>query len=257
MKKAKTIMVLLVFSKVYFLPVMAQTKYDVSPNTEIFLSKDTARKFFGIYEFNSDFKMKIYSGTTSKLFAQRVGDPEKFQIFPKQQNVFFLKTMTAELEFLQSTKGNYDILVLHQDGRERKAVRVSYQPYELFDTIMKLDSDFYNAYNNRDLKKFMSYLSPDLEFYHDLTGLTDYEKNLAIFKEKFADSSLIMRRELVPESAEVYPIKGLGAVEIGTHKYYVKSALNGDRLASQPKFVLIWKNVNGRWQIIRIISYEH
>lgn len=247
----------LLLNTVYPLSLSAQTKSDSTQNAETLLPKDAARKYFGVYEFNPDFKVKVFSETTNKLFIQRIGDPQKFQVFLKQSNLFFLKDMPAELEFIKSANGNYETLLLHQDGKEMKATRISYQPYELYDTIMRLDSSFYTAYNNRDLPKFMSYLSPDLEFYHDFTGLTDYKRNLEIFKEKFADTSLIMRRELVTKSAEVYPIKDFGAIEMGVHKYYVVDKTGNKRLSSQPKFVHIWKNTNGNWKITRVISYDH
>lgn len=257
MKKEKLLIAFLFMSLSHFLSATAQINNDTSKNVEIFLSKDSARKFFGVYEFNANFKMKIFSESANKLFAQRMGDPQKFQIFPKQPNLFFLKAIPAELEFLKSANGNDETLVLHQDGKDMKAARISYHPYELYDTIMNLDSSFYAAYNNRDLKLFMSYLSPDIEFYHDLTGLTDYKKNLDIFKEKFSDTSLIMRREVVAETVEVYPIKDFGAIEMGTQKYYVGRKATDDRLASQPRFVHIWKNSKGNWQIVRVISYDH
>lgn len=65
-------------------------------NTEIALSRNSVRQFFGTYEFELDFKMRIFSAST-KLFAQRLGDADKFQIFPKKANIFFLKAMPAEL----------------------------------------------------------------------------------------------------------------------------------------------------------------
>jgi ketosteroid isomerase-like protein len=253
----KPIIFCLIFSFGYFLVATAQSRKDSTNNVEIVLSKDTARNYFGVYEFNPDFKMKIFSETANRFFAQRMGDPQKFQIFPKQSNVFFLKVMPAQLEFIKSADGSYDTLILHQGGKDMKATRISYQPYELYDTIIRQDSAFYAAYNNRDLKTFMSYLSPNLEFYHDLTGLTDYKKNFEIFKEKFADTSLIMRRQLVAESTEVYPIKDFGAVETGTQQFYVAGKEKGDRLAAEPKFIHLWKNTNGKWQIVRVISYDH
>jgi len=35
----------------------------------------------------------------------------------------------------------------------------------------------FSAYNNRDLEGLMSFFSPDLEFYDDRSGLTDYAHN--------------------------------------------------------------------------------
>lgn len=253
----KKVIVCVVFVLNTILTAWAQTKDTSAQNEEIPLSKDSVRKFFGIYEFNPEFRMRIYSESANRIFAQRIGDAQKFEIFPKKPNVFFLKAMPAELEFERSKDGSYQTLILHQGGKEMKAGRKSYQPYELYDTIMQLDSAFYRAYNNRDLKTLMSYLSENLEFYHDLTGLTDYRTNFKIFRNKFADTSLIMKRVLVPETAEVFPIKNFGAVETGTHRFYVVDNAKGDRLAAEPRFVHIWKKTGSRWKIVRVISYDH
>jgi ketosteroid isomerase-like protein len=199
--------------------------------------------------------MKI-SSINDKAFAQRIGDDEKFEIFPKARHVFFLKTMPAELEFKRSVKGSYDTLLLHQGGKEMKAFKISHQPFELYDSIMHLDSLVYCAYNARDLGKFMDYFSPDLEFYHDLTGRTDYKENLDRFKTNFSKPT-VMRRELLKRSLEVYPIKDFGAIEIGTHLFYQTDPGQAERVVAQPKFMHIWKRTNEGWKIVRIVSYDH
>jgi len=224
-------------------------------NIEISLQRDSLRIFFGTYEFAPQFKMNIFS-LNEKVFAQRIGDAEKFQIFPKQRNVFFLKAMPAELVFVQSGNGNYDTLLLQQDGKEMKAHRIAAKPYELYDTILHLDSLLYEAYNKRDLNTFMSYFSDDLEFYHDLTGKTNRKENLERFKTNFLKAS-IMRRKLLPGSLEVYPIKDFGAIQMGTHQFYQTNKGEEEKLVGQPRFMHIWKKVGNTWKIVRIISYDH
>lgn len=146
-------------------------------NTEIPMSRDSARQFFGTYEFEPSFRIKIFSENT-KLFLQRVGNAEKTPLYPKRANVLFMKTMSAEFEFLKSARNGYDVLVLHQGGKDTKAHRISFQPIELYDIIGRLDSLMYSAYNSRNLAAFMAYFAPGLEFYHDQTGLTDYQRGL-------------------------------------------------------------------------------
>ena len=147
----------------------SQNTNNASQNVEIKLERDSLRIFFGTYEFAPQFKMSIFS-LNDKVFAQRIGDQDKFQIFSKSKNVFFLKAMPAELEFLKTSRGSYDTLLLRQEGKVMKANKISAQPYELYDTILHLDSLLYDAYKERDFKSFIGYFSPDLEFYHDLTG---------------------------------------------------------------------------------------
>ncbi|RPI80798.1 MAG: nuclear transport factor 2 family protein, partial [Nitrosopumilales archaeon] len=90
----------------------------------------------------------------------------------------------------------------------------------LYDTIVQMDSILFNAFNTRDFDKLKTFFSEDLEFYHDLGGLTNYPQNLDAFKKTF-ESDRKVRREVVACSLEVYPIKDYGSVEIGIHRFYV------------------------------------
>ena len=226
-----------------------------SPGTAIALGRDSTRVFFGTYRFTTQFQMKVFS-INDKVFAQRVGDAEKFQIFPKSHNVFFLTAMPAEIEFRRSAQQVYDTLILRQGGKEMLATRQSADPFELYDTVLHLDRQLYEAYDRRDLKAFMAFFSPGLEFYHDLTGKTDYKANLETFKENFSKSAT-MRRVLLPGSLEVYPIKDYGAIQTGTHQFYQKEAGGAERLVAQPRFMHIWQRTSSGWKITRIVSYDH
>ena len=46
----------------------------------------------------------------------------------------------------------------------------------IYDSIAYLDSVFFNAFNTRSLEKLEPILSENLEFYHDLGGVTNYNK---------------------------------------------------------------------------------
>lgn len=233
----------------------SQNNNNTTQNIEIKLERDSLRIFFGTYEFAPQFKMNIFS-LNDKIFAQRIGDQDKFQIFSKSKNVFFLKAMPAELEFVKSSKGSYDTLLLHQEGKDLKANRISSQPFELYDTILHVDSLLYDAYNRRDFKSFIAFFSTDLEFYHDLTGKTDYKQNFERFKTNFAKPNL-MRRELLKGSLEVYQINGYGAIQYGTHNFYQTNPGEAEKLVAQPKFMHIWKRIGNNWKIVRIVSYDH
>lgn len=224
-------------------------------NVEIAFSRERARPFFGTYEFEPRFQMRIFS-ENGKLFAQRLGDPDRFQLFAKKPTVFFLKAMPAELEFLPTATGQYETLVLHMGGHDQKARRLKAQPFELYDQLAQLDSLVYEAYNHQQLAAFMAYFSPQLEFYYDQTGLTTYQDNFQRFKENFAKPTPL-RRELVPGSLEVYPINKFGAIELGVHRFYQPQPGQPDKLVGEPRFMQVWQNVDGKWQITRVISYDH
>jgi hypothetical protein len=86
----------------------------------------------------------------------------------------------------------------------------------------------------------MSFFTEDLEFYHDTGGLGNYRQNAEDFKKMFASTPDI-RRDLVPESLEVYPIKDYGAMEIGQHRFCHKE--NGKNDCGTFGFAMVWRKV--------------
>lgn len=127
---------------------------------------------------------------------------------------------------------------------------------ELYDSIANLDSMFFNAFNTKHLDKLKPFLSDNLEFYHDLGGVTNYTQNIDAFKRSFK-SERKLRRELVKGTLEVYPIQDYGAVETGIHRFYATEKGQMEKLSSEAKFVQVWQKNNGEWKITRIISYGH
>lgn len=114
----------------------------------------------------------------------------------------------------------------------------------------------FDAFNNRKISVLQTFLSEELEFYHDFGGVTNYTQNIEAFKKAFA-SDRILRRSLVKGSMEVHPIKDFGAVQTGVHRFYVTEMGKQEKLSSEAKFVNLWQNRNGVWKITRIISYGH
>jgi Domain of unknown function (DUF4440) len=127
---------------------------------------------------------------------------------------------------------------------------------ELFRTISSLDSALFEAYNRCDLEKLGSFVTEDLEFYHDQTGLSRSRQTFVDEIKKYICGKV--HRDLVPGTLEVYPLKGYGAVEIGEHRFcdsrkYEKCGED----SGLAKFVMLWQNKDGVWQITRVISYDH
>ncbi len=122
---------------------------------------------------------------------------------------------------------------------------------ELTRAITALDKQLFDAYNTCNIEKLGTFVTDDLEFYHDKTGL-------AIGKQPFLDAIKKnicgkVTRELVPGSLEVYPLHGYGAVEIGLHRFHHP----GDSDVGEAKFVQLWQYKDGAWRISRVISYDH
>jgi ketosteroid isomerase-like protein len=125
----------------------------------------------------------------------------------------------------------------------------------LFKEISDMDSVLFGAYNRRDLKTMATLFTEDLEFYHDKGGLSTYQQNMDSFKKTF-ESATTVRRELVPGTLEVYPLKGYGAVEIGVHRFYTTEPGQKEKLTATAKFVHVWQKKDG-WKISRVVSYDH
>ena len=121
---------------------------------------------------------------------------------------------------------------------------------ELYNTIVHMDSVYFNAYNSCDMDKQAAIYADSIEFYHDGSGLQTSKKMLlAAIKENICGK---VTRVLVKGSIEVYQIPNFGAVEIGLHRF-INHAENNS--VSRPdKFIVIWRHNNDQWQITRVIS---
>ena len=127
------------------------------------------------------------------------------------------------------------------------------QPNPLFTTIQSLDTKLFDAYNHCDLTTLGAMVSDDLEFYHDQTGLSVGKAPfLAAIKENICGK---VQRALLPDTLEVYPLKGYGAVEIGIHRFHHPG--HPEEGAGDAKFVTLWQNKDGAWKVTRVISYNH
>jgi hypothetical protein len=124
----------------------------------------------------------------------------------------------------------------------------------LYNEIAHMDSVLFNAFNSRDMEKFKTLFTTDLEFYHDKGGLTDYNYSIQSFANTIAQNNGL-KRELVKGSLEVYPIKDYGAIQIGAHTFCHME--NGKEDCGTFKFVHVWKKINNEWKITRVISYDH
>jgi ketosteroid isomerase-like protein len=124
---------------------------------------------------------------------------------------------------------------------------------ELYKTIVKLDSLFFEAYNHCDtqFEAYANFYADDIEFYHDQGGLSNSKKDILEGTKKHICGKVT--RTLVPGSIEVYPIKDYGAVEIGLHSFS-----NNTNPPDEPKkisrFTIFWKNTNGTWKIVKVVS---
>ena len=122
----------------------------------------------------------------------------------------------------------------------------------LTNTISALDAKVFDAYNRCDLDTFARYFVPGVEFFHDTGGATFDRKTVVDNTRKYICHKV--RRELLAATFKVYPIKGYGAIEEGEHRFCQVETGNCEGIA---KFLMIWHNKNGKWQMTKVVSYGH
>ncbi len=122
----------------------------------------------------------------------------------------------------------------------------------LTQTIAALDAKVFDAYNRCDLDVFGSYFSAKVEFYHDTGGATFDRETVVANTRKFICKKV--RRELLPGTLKVYPIKDYGAIEEGEHRFCQSAS---GECEGSAKFLMIWQSKGGKWQMTRVISYGH
>lgn len=133
---------------------------------------------------------------------------------------------------------------------------ISPETRELFETISRMDAQLFDAFNAHKLDAVMSMFADDVEFYQDNDGVSDYTQTKNDFGKMFASVPDI-KRELVPGSLEVYPIKDYGAIEIGTHRFCHKEKGKDAPECGSFKFIHVWRKIDNAWKISRVISYGH
>ena len=120
----------------------------------------------------------------------------------------------------------------------------------LRDTILHMDSVFFNAYNSCDMATQADVIADSIEFYHDRGGLSTSKKDLLTgIKNNICGK---VTRVLDKESVEVYPVPGFGAVEVGYHRFI--NHQESEKPSGPGRFVIFWRQKDGKWQMYRIAS---
>ena len=127
-------------------------------------------------------------------------------------------------------------------------------PDQLFQTIAALDKELFGAIDSCDMDTFGAMWAENAEFYHDKNGLMIGRKNIVdAVKNNLCGK---VKRELVPGTLEVYPMEGYGAVEIGVHRF-LHPWEKDHGVVGEAKFIHLWQHQDGKWQITRVISFDH
>jgi len=126
----------------------------------------------------------------------------------------------------------------------------------LFSTIANLDAAAFDAFNNckapEQLQRHASFFAPDVEFYHDTGGVTWSRQEMLANTEKYVCGNF--RREIVPGTLKVSPVKDFGAIETGSHRF---CQFASGKCKGVADFAIVWSNKTGNWMITRVLSYGH
>jgi ketosteroid isomerase-like protein len=117
-----------------------------------------------------------------------------------------------------------------------------------------MDATVFEEFNAGDLERLTSMFIEDLEFNDE--GGKGGGKSLQQVKEDFARVFADvpdLRREIVPESLEVHPLQGYGAMEVGEHRFGHDE--NGKPDCAVMKFSMVWRKVGDAWKLSRVLSY--
>lgn len=135
---------------------------------------------------------------------------------------------------------------------------------EIFLQLKNMDSLFFEAgFNNCEITAFEAFVSNDLEFYHDQSGLsTSKSEFLETLKQNICSSpDKKPIRQLKPESLEVFPLyqngELYGAIQKGEHDFYIKEPEKELIFTSTARFTHLWLLKDESWMLKRVLSYDH
>ena len=134
-------------------------------------------------------------------------------------------------------------------------------PSQLHQELAAKDQALFDAgFNTCDMDALADLLNEDFEFYHDKWGQTASSRTQfvdsirGICERQKAGTDYRARREVVPGSLVVYPLKNYGAVQTGAHRFY---RLPENKLTESALFTHLWKQEDGKWRLARVLSYDH
>jgi predicted alpha/beta superfamily hydrolase len=130
---------------------------------------------------------------------------------------------------------------------------------KLYDEIAYRDSAMFSLIYKCQPEKVANYFTDDLEFYHDKGGNTFTKAAfLETLNKNFCGAGATkLRRELVKESMQVFPMDNYGAIEMGDHRFYVTEPGQPEKFSGTARFTMLWKFINNEWKISRVLSYDH
>jgi hypothetical protein len=135
---------------------------------------------------------------------------------------------------------------------------------ELYKTLKTNDSLLFEVgFNTCQYAPFENLLAEDIEFYHDLGGITNSKRTFINFiKNGLCKSDAYRsRRALIARSLEVFPLYKndtlYGAIQKGEHRFFEMPKGEPERAASFAKFTHLWIKEGEVFKLKRALSYDH
>lgn len=118
------------------------------------------------------------------------------------------------------------------------------------------------GYNGCDLEVMAALTSEDLEFYHDIGGVTlgraDFIDSIA---RNICGPDYHVTRTLVDGSLVLHPLYNngvlYGAVQSGDHMFSIVRPGEAPELTGRAGFTTLWRLEGDAWRMSRVLSYDH
>lgn len=126
----------------------------------------------------------------------------------------------------------------------------------LHDELARADRELFEAaFVTCEAAKVHALVTDDIEFYHDQNGASFGDEVRQQFESLTANCPARqgVKRELVPGSLKVFPMKGGYAVQMGEHRFVQAT----ERPATFARFVHLWQKKDGAWKLARVLSFDH
>lgn len=126
----------------------------------------------------------------------------------------------------------------------------------IWHAVMAADRRMFEAFNRRDAATLAAHFSDQLEFFHDRGGLAGKAQTMRQLAANFGRTDRTVRRELIEEGHEIHPLPGIGAMQIGRHRFCSRDGDQPEQ-CSVYGFSTVWQETAAGWQQWRVMSYGH
>ncbi|TWI49805.1 uncharacterized protein DUF4440 [Pseudoduganella flava] len=125
------------------------------------------------------------------------------------------------------------------------------------------DEAYWKAYNSCDFAALDALTAEDVEFYHDIGGVTNGRAALtaSVRKNICGDPNLAIRRVAADKEVRMFPLRRgaqlYGVLVTGRHEFtHARSGAPAAKMG-EARFTTLWLRKDNRWQMERVMSYDH